>query len=92
VLRNNGLRGGPLLRRFLRAVVARLLDRSPRRDAGNVYPCLGLSVLTTLVAGGKPSMTPIAFRRNGSMWGTTKALIPGQATSFDSALRSRSVT
>jgi hypothetical protein len=37
-------------------------------------------------------MTPIAFRRNGSMWGTTKALIPSQATSFDSALRSRSVT
>jgi hypothetical protein len=46
---------------------------------GSVWACDVTSHECEKVAGGKPIMTAIAFRRNGSMWGTINALIPGQA-------------
>jgi hypothetical protein len=46
---------------------------------GSVWACDVWSHECEKVAGGKPIMTAIAFRGNGSMWGTIKALIPGQA-------------
>jgi hypothetical protein len=46
---------------------------------GSVWSCNVWSHECKKVAGGKPIMTAIAFRQNGSMWGTINALIPGQA-------------
>ena len=46
---------------------------------GSVWACNVTSHDCERVAGGKPIMTAIAFRPNGSMWGTIKALVPGQA-------------
>jgi hypothetical protein len=46
---------------------------------GSVWACDVTSQECEKVAGGKPIMTAIAFRRNGSMWGTINALIPDQA-------------
>jgi hypothetical protein len=46
---------------------------------GSVWACDVTSHECEKVAGGKPIMTAIAFRQNGSMWGTINALIPGQA-------------
>ncbi len=46
---------------------------------GSVHRCNVATGACTTVASGLPILTSIAFRNNGSLWGTTWALVPGMA-------------
>jgi hypothetical protein len=46
---------------------------------GSVHRCNVATGACTTVASGLPILTSIAFRNNGSLWGTTWALVPGAA-------------